>query len=174
MGQTSNTSTQLVNTRFPAPNAQKELQSKIQHSKLVIASSLTMAPPPRKLKKSVTKMNGMTAPNSNNYSKIPRSDLSKQKVLTINLDDLTVCQIQKNLIVIDATEVVQHPKVKVTMKAPAIEPVNIQAENFARQTIPTQVNGKTQIGAASIQSNIPGQEIAGKVFKAINLASNIG
>ena len=128
MGQTFNTSTQPVNTRFPAPNAQKELQSKIQHSKFVIASSLTLAPPPRKLKKSVTKMNGMTPPNSSQNSKIPHSDLSKQKVLTINLDDLSVCQIQKKLIVIDATEVVQHPKVQVTMKAPVNAPSNIQPE----------------------------------------------
>ena len=82
-------------------------------------------------------------------------------------------QIQEKLIAIDATEIVQHPKVQVTMKAPVNAPLNIKAESSAQQTIP-DVNIKTQIVATSIQSNFPGKEIASKVFNVLNWTSTIG
>ena len=85
-----------------------------------------------------------------------------------------MCQIENKLIVIDATEVVQHPSVKVTIKAPVNAPLNIQSEKFVQQATTAEGNSKTQIGVTSIQSSIRGKEIAGKVFNVLNLASNIG
>ena len=55
-------------------------------------------------------MNGTPPPQN---GKIARSDISKQKFLTIDIDDLQVSRIHQKSMVIEAPEIMNHPKVQV-------------------------------------------------------------
>lgn len=181
----STTKTELASSRFtPAPNALKDLQAKIQHSKLALAP---LARYPRNLSSRPLKMNtDLHEPQVTAHSKIRRTDLDKLKYLTISFDDSSVAISSiKHL----AIEPIQMPKLPEYSEwtpntMPLIHIVPQRTPEILTQTtspLPlwnkhaTSSNIKKQIEINTLMANAGdhGKEILGKVLSTINWVSTI-